>query len=161
MSANAKSKLSKPGLELRDYALSFPDTVEAWPWDERVIKVNKKVFVFINVSEEKFNIGVKLPFSNGAALMMPFAEPSAYNLGKSGWVTCRFQPNEELPLDLLKSWIAESYRAIAPQKLIKQLDQSSGAGPAPVFPPPSAKAAKRSRSKSATKSKSKSKSKRG
>lgn len=55
------------------------------------------------------------------ALDLPFAEPTGYGLGKSGGVSARFAKVSEVPLDLLKAWIDESYRAIAPKKLVKML----------------------------------------
>ena len=45
--------------------------------------------------------------------------------GRSGWVTIKVQPDEAPPLALIKEWIDESYRAIAPKKLIKELDAGS------------------------------------
>ncbi len=110
---------------LRDYALTFPEAYEEFPWNERVIKVNKKIFAFVGILPEPWNVfrlGVKLPQSNGDALMFPFAEPMGYGLGKSGWVTLTFAAGEDVPLDMLKTWIAESYRALAPKKLIADLD---------------------------------------
>jgi hypothetical protein len=52
-----------------------------------------------------------------------WAEPAGYGLGRSGWITARFGPDDELELDLLKRWIAESYRAVAPKKLGKLLPE--------------------------------------
>ena len=43
------------------YALSFPEAAEDWPWDERVIKVRGKIFVFLGMVEETLRVGVKLP----------------------------------------------------------------------------------------------------
>jgi hypothetical protein len=42
-------------------------------------------------------------------------------LGKSGWVTASFGPRDKPPLDLLAFWLAESYRAIAPKKLLDSI----------------------------------------
>ena len=39
--------------------------------------------------------------------------------------TIKVQPDEAPPLALIKEWIDESYRAIAPKKLIKELDAGS------------------------------------
>ncbi len=58
------------------------------------------------------------------AVDLPFAEPTGYGLGKSGWVTASFTKVADVPLDLLKSWIDESYRAIAPKKLVKLLESA-------------------------------------
>jgi hypothetical protein len=54
-------------------------------------------------------------------VILPFVTPTAYGLGKSGWVSARFLAGEKLPVDLLKAWIDESYRAQAPKKLLKTL----------------------------------------
>lgn len=64
--------------------------------------------------------------------MLPFSSPTAYGLGKSGWVTATFALKDAPPVDLLKAWIDESYRAQAPKKLIAQLDTDGGA---PAKPP--------------------------
>ena len=112
---------------LRAFALGLPGAYEEFPWGERVIKVNKKVFVFFGLVEDqakRLMVGVKLPQTGIYALQMPFVQPSGYNLGKHGWVTAQYPPGENLPLDLLMEWIEESYRTIAPKRLVAQLDQA-------------------------------------
>jgi predicted DNA-binding protein (MmcQ/YjbR family) len=109
---------------LREFALGLPEAYEEFPWGERVVKVNKKIFVFLGVeadADKGVNFNVKLPVSNADALNFPFTMPSRYNLGKSGWVSIRFPPDEDPPVDLFRGWIKESYRAVAPKKLIAQL----------------------------------------
>jgi hypothetical protein len=44
-----------------------------------------------------------------------------YGLGKSGWVSAKFADGDKPPVDMLKAWIDESYRAQAPKKLVKTL----------------------------------------
>jgi len=62
-------------------------------------------------------------------LMLPFCKPTAYGLGKSGWVSASFPENKVPSVEMLKQWIDESYRAQAPKKFLKQLDQvQAGAG---------------------------------
>ena len=41
-------------------------------------------------------------------------------LGKAGWVTARFEKSEDVPVDLLKQWIDESYTAVAPKRGLKE-----------------------------------------
>jgi predicted DNA-binding protein (MmcQ/YjbR family) len=109
---------------LRAYALGLPEAEEAFPWGERVIKVNKKVFVFFGLMEDldkRLMVGVKLPQTGIYALQMPFVQASGYNLGKHGWVTARIAPGEQVPLDLLMEWIEESYCAVAPRRLVARL----------------------------------------
>jgi predicted DNA-binding protein (MmcQ/YjbR family) len=114
-------------LRLRDYALRFPEANEEFPWGERVIKVRGKIFAFLGRVEGTLRLGVKLPVSAEMALTLPFCEPSRYGLGRAGWVTARFGVDDELPMDLLKEWIAQSYRAVAPKRLVKALAEAEKA----------------------------------
>jgi predicted DNA-binding protein (MmcQ/YjbR family) len=124
---------------LREFALSLPGAHEDFPWGERVAKVGKKVFVFLGhadadkaaASAKKsehvgepggLSLSVKLPRSRLEALSLPFASPTGYGLGKAGWVSARFGRRDRPPLELLIAWIEESYRAVAPKKLVKELE---------------------------------------
>ena len=107
---------------LRKYALTFPDAVEEFPWGERVIKVRGKIFVFLGVVEGALRVGVKLPTSFEMALTLPYASPSGYGLGRAGWVTARFTARQKPDVALLRGWIEQSYRAVAPKKLAAKLD---------------------------------------
>ena len=101
------------------YALGYPEAWEDNPWGERVAKVGKKVFVFLGVaSARELSLSVKLPSSREVALSLPFATPTGYGLGKSGWVTARFVGGEAVPREMLEAWIDESYCAVAPKKLM-------------------------------------------
>ena len=121
--AGQKPKPATPDeAALREHALSYPEAYEEFPWGERAMKVNGKVFVFLSYHEENLYVTAKLPVSGPTELLLPFASPTGYGLGKSGWVTARFGPGEEIPLPLLKGWIDESYRAIAPKKLLAKLE---------------------------------------
>jgi len=113
--------LEGAGAALRAFALAYPETAEEFPWDHYAFKVRKKTFVFLSSGDEGLSLSVKLPLSSVAALSLPFAEPTGYGLGKSGWVTARFPEAEEAPVELLSQWIDESYRAIAPRKLVARL----------------------------------------
>src|SRR5262249_30619592 len=99
------------------FALGFPEAYEDHPWGEVVAKVKKKVFVFLGIADGALGISVKLPESASIALSLPFVSPTGYGLGKSGWVTARFGPKDRVPMDVLKRWIEESYRAVAPRGL--------------------------------------------
>jgi predicted DNA-binding protein (MmcQ/YjbR family) len=118
-------KIKEAQEELLKYALSFPEAYEDHPWGELVLKVNKKIFVFMGVPEthkECLGLGVKLPMSGNVALQYSFIEPMGYGLGRSGWVSIRCCKEEELPpLELFQFWIEESYRSIAPKKLLVKL----------------------------------------
>jgi predicted DNA-binding protein (MmcQ/YjbR family) len=106
---------------LRKHALAYPETHEAFPWGERVVNVKGKVFIFMYGQPKTLSVTVKLPASHDFALMFPFAERTGYGLGKSGWVTSRLAAGSTLPLELLKEWIDESYRAVAPKSLVDEI----------------------------------------
>ena len=120
----AKKTLESMELELRDYAMSFPEAHEDFPWGHRAIKVKGKAFVFLGGEKnaKELSLSLKLPSSRDMAVDLPFAEPTGYGLGKSGWVSASFTKVSEVPMDLMRAWIDESYRAIAPKKLVKSLD---------------------------------------
>lgn len=117
-----KATKNRHELALRRFALGFPETIEEFPWGHRAFKVKKKTFLFLAADASGLSLSVKLPESRGIALTLPFAQPTGYGLGKSGWVTASFPGRRKPPLDLLKEWIEESYRAIAPKKLVAFLD---------------------------------------
>ncbi|HEY6056696.1 MAG TPA: MmcQ/YjbR family DNA-binding protein [Candidatus Limnocylindrales bacterium] len=103
--------------ELLAFALQFPEAYLDQPWGEDVVKVRGRIFVFLGAAGPDLGIGVKLPLSSYLATSQPFAKPMAYGLGKAGWVSTRFGPGDDPPLELLRDWIDESYRAVAPRKL--------------------------------------------
>jgi predicted DNA-binding protein (MmcQ/YjbR family) len=112
-------KLANLAKKLRDYALGFPETTEAFPWGESAFKVKGKTFVFMRADPNDLSFSIKLAKSVKKALALPGSEPTHYGLGAKGWVTLR--PTAETPLDLLLSFVDESYRAIAPKRVLDQL----------------------------------------
>lgn len=111
---------------LRKRALGYPETREDFPWGHSAFKVKNKAFVFLYADAEGCSLSVKLPESNSLALQLPFAEPTGYGLGKSGWVSAGFKAKDKLPLPLLADWIDESYRAVAPKRLLVQAGEKRG-----------------------------------
>ncbi len=105
---------------LRAFALRFPGAAEDFPWGERVVKADGKVFVFLGLDPVRggpMSFSVKLPESGEEARELPFVRPTGYGLGRAGWVTATFEPPAVPPVELLCAWIEESYRAVAPKKL--------------------------------------------
>ena len=108
-------------------ALAFPEAYEEFPWGHRAIKVKGKAFLFLSNGinpDGAFSLSLKLPLSGKLALSLPFASPTEYGLGKSGWVTARFYQKDAVPIDMLADWVDESYRAIAPKKLVARLEDA-------------------------------------
>lgn len=115
----ANPPLTVEGDALRCHALGLPQAHEDNPWGHAAIKVRGKVFVFLASEDGGLSVSVKLPDSAGPALLLPFASPTGYGLGKSNWVSARFAAGERVPVELIQEWIEESYRAIGPKKLVK------------------------------------------
>jgi predicted DNA-binding protein (MmcQ/YjbR family) len=126
-------------MTLRNFAMSYPEAHEDFPWGERVIKVKGKVFLFLGKGGD-LGLSVKLPSSGLIALDLPFTSPTAYGLGKSGWVTAQFGPKDKPPMDVLRAWIDESYRAVAPKKLAASLGDGPPVAKAAAKKRPGAKA---------------------
>ena len=47
------------------------------------------------------------------------SQPDSYSLGSNGWLSGKFAKGEGPPAKLLHAWIEESYRALAPKKLVR------------------------------------------
>ena len=106
-------------------ALGYPATTEDFPWGERAIKVGGKAFLFMRAEGGTVSFSVKLPRSGAEALEESFTEPTHYGLGKHGWVTASVDSTRDVPLELFRDWIEESYRTVAPKRVIAQLDGKS------------------------------------
>jgi hypothetical protein len=133
MAAKKKGPSDDALRELRAFGLSYPEAHTKSPWPGHMdLAVRDKTFAYLSVEGEPLGISCKLPQSSVSALMLPFTKPTEYGLGKSGWVSARFAPGDAPPIDLLKAWIDESYRAQAPKKLVALLDAGGGAQAAPA-----------------------------
>jgi predicted DNA-binding protein (MmcQ/YjbR family) len=105
------------------YALGFPGAHEDHPWDEDVAKVGSKIFVFLGMEDSpEPGMTVKLRESHEQALSVPGAAPAGYGLARSGWVSVPFGERTP-PLAILKDWVEESYRVVAPKRLVAELDE--------------------------------------
>jgi predicted DNA-binding protein (MmcQ/YjbR family) len=106
---------------LHDVALAYPEATLDYPWGEMAFKVNKKVFLFLGIGRARVSGSVKLPLSAVDALSLPNTSPTGYGLGKYGWVSFSLPQDEPLDLETLRAWVDESYRAVAPKRLVKLL----------------------------------------
>ena len=115
---------------MRDRALGYPESEESFPWGERAIKVKGKTFLFMRLTDTELSFSVKLPQTGMQALALPFAKPTEYGLGRHGWVTVRLTKATKDLADQSMAWIDESYRAVAPKRVVAALDN-----PAPTTVP--------------------------
>ena len=113
------NKITAIAKKLRNHALAYPATTEAFPWGESAFKVKGKTFVFMRADPGQLSFSVKLSMSRKQALALPGSEPTHYGLGAKGWVTLR--PNAKSSLNLLLSFVDESYRAVAPKRVLAEL----------------------------------------
>ena len=113
---------------LRLHALGLPGAYEDFPWGESVAKVNKKVFAFLGRPDEGTpqTIALKLGDAHDYALSLPGASEVGYGLGRAGWVSVPVGAGAP-PIELLREWVEESYRLVAPKKLSAQLDPETPA----------------------------------
>jgi predicted DNA-binding protein (MmcQ/YjbR family) len=117
---------------VRKFALSLPSAAEDFPWGEAVIKVRTKpgvpswrkdgegvlgpMFVWLG----KHAISVRLRRSREAAIALAGATPTTHSgLGQWGWVDV---PIDSVDVELLYDWVEESYREVAPKRLVAALD---------------------------------------
>jgi predicted DNA-binding protein (MmcQ/YjbR family) len=133
---------------LREFGLAYPGAHLKSPWPGHAdLAVKDKTFAYLPTEGEPFSISCKLPSSSQIALLLPYAAPTAYGLGKSGWVTATPPPGTPIDVAMFEQWIDESYRAQAPKSLVKQLATTPASG----SPPASAAAKKPATKKPATK----------
>ena len=111
--------LEKFAESMRKVALAYPETYEEQPWGDRVVKVRGKIFFFCGTHNGLLYATVKVPKSGRELLKRPYAEPTHYGMGKHGWVTLKFDSEKKVPVEELRGWIDESFRAIAPKKLVE------------------------------------------
>ncbi|WP_328535702.1 MmcQ/YjbR family DNA-binding protein [Streptomyces sp. NBC_00344] len=112
--------------KVRQFALALPGASEEFPWGETVVKVNKKIFVFLGVTDGSSPLGVGAKLTGAQAhahaLSSPGAAPSGYGLGAAGWVRVPLDRKGAPSAAVLCDWVEESYRVVATRRLIAELD---------------------------------------
>ncbi len=106
--------------QLRVRALALPETSEGTSCVNRAFKVRKKNFLFVGEKPELVKVMLRLDASLEEARAM---EDPRIEVGKNGWVTVRFRPDDVPDADLLAAWVVESFRTLGPKTLVRQLDE--------------------------------------
>jgi predicted DNA-binding protein (MmcQ/YjbR family) len=106
------------------FAAGMPEAWEDHPWGETVYKVGTKVFVFFGALETETGLRftVKLRDSHDEAMAFVWTTPAGYGLDRGGWVTCAAP--DDTPIEMICGWVEESYRAVAPKRLVALLDEA-------------------------------------
>lgn len=102
---------------LRDAAIGHPDTTEGVACEgtaveKRTVKTGGKAFLFLGPADAMLKLADSLAEAEGLAL----ADPDHYRVGAHGWVTVRFDPDADPPIERLVRWIGESRRTVATPK---------------------------------------------
>ena len=113
--------------DVRAFSLRLPEAFEDFPWGAPAIKVatgSKWPPVFLGLGRrdaDRIGVYVKLTESYEQALALARARPTkSSGLGQWGRLTIPLPIDD---LELLYDWVDESYRNVAPQRLIAQLDR--------------------------------------
>ena len=122
---------------IREFALGLPAAEEDFPWGEPVIKVRRRpgvppwrkekegvygpMFLWLGLRDAANpSVHVKLTRSHEEAMAIAGATPTTISgLGQWGWLAV---PLDEVDIGLLCDWVDESYRNVAPMRLVAVLD---------------------------------------
>lgn len=116
-------KSTKPVAALRKIALAYPETEEGSSCNKISFKAGNKAFLYVGDNGDYYSIMLKLVASYQEAEVLASRFPKIYHPGKAGWVNAVFTPPEAPPRGLLKLWIDESFRALAPKKIVAILPE--------------------------------------
>ena len=102
--------------QIRELALSLPETYEDEPWGHPVFKVaDNRMFASMSEVEEAVLLTVKLTAEEREmAHLLPFVSRARY-VGRYGWITA--EVTDEESLDAALEWVRESYWLKAPAEL--------------------------------------------
>jgi predicted DNA-binding protein (MmcQ/YjbR family) len=108
--------------ELRQLALSLPETYEDEPWGHPVFKVaDNKMFASMSVASECVQLTVKLTAEEREiAQLLPYVSTARW-VGRYGWVTAEVTDDESL--DAALEWIRESYWLKCPPHLKSAVEE--------------------------------------
>ncbi|MER7461419.1 MmcQ/YjbR family DNA-binding protein [Streptomyces sp. NPDC097981] len=113
---------------VREFARRLPEAAEEFPWgpEDCVVKVNKKIFVFLGNADGPLSPGLSVKLKDealhGHAMTAPGAEPTGYGLGRAGWVSVPLGEKGAPSLEVLCEWVEESYRTVALKRHLRELD---------------------------------------
>ena len=116
--------------ELLTYGLSLPETDLAPPRRDpdpfRYLRVAGKGFAWFGGRDEhpdELILTVKLPISAEMVAGLPFVQESSGWHKRNNWVTARFGSDDDVlaEMETLKAWMRQSYLAVAPRRLARQV----------------------------------------
>jgi hypothetical protein len=123
----SKSAIARAEAQLTAFGLSLPETSAApgWPPTRALYFRKKMFFVFGDRNEQPGHLTMimKLPVSAEMVQDLYFVQESKGWFRQHNWVIARFGPDDDImaEIDTLKGWLVQSYCAIAPKKLARQV----------------------------------------
>jgi hypothetical protein len=113
---------------LRKLCLGLPEAVERETWEEPTYRVREKIFAMQHHGTTG-TLAVWCKGGPGVQEMLVNGEPDRYfvppYLGHKGWIGIRLEG--EIDWDEVEDLVIESYRLIAPKRLVKELDAGTPA----------------------------------
>lgn len=106
---------------LRAAALALPETSEGTSCVNRAFKVRKKNFLFVGEKPEGVRVMLKLGEALPEAEALATDRPEQVSVGKGGWVTLTFPADRAPDREMLKRWVVESFRTLAPKTLARRV----------------------------------------
>jgi predicted DNA-binding protein (MmcQ/YjbR family) len=113
---------------LRELCLSFPEATEKVAWGDPTWRVRKRIFAMQKGNYEGGRPSVWLKGGEGAQAMLVQADPARFfvpgYVGNKGWIGIYLDG----PVDwgMVGDLVTESYRLIAPVRLVASLTEASG-----------------------------------
>jgi hypothetical protein len=123
----SKSPIARAEAQLTAFGLTLPETSAApgWPPTRALYFRRKMFFVFGDRKEEPGHLTMimKLPVSAGMIQDLYFVQESKGWFRQHNWVIARFGPDDDImaEIETLKGWLVQSYCAITPKKLARQV----------------------------------------
>jgi hypothetical protein len=113
---------------LRDLCLTYPQTSEEIKWENPVFLVHGRIFVLVSHVEPD-RVGLWLKAGKGVQEAFVGADPDRYfrppYLGPKGWLGAWISPECQPIWPVIEDLIDESFRLVAPKRVIALLDPPS------------------------------------
>jgi len=108
--------------QIRELALSLPESYEDAPWGFPVFKLTgNRMFAWMIVRETEIEVTVKLTREEREiAHLLPYVSIARY-VGRYGWISARI--TDEETLDNALEWIRESWWLKAPKHLRSAVEE--------------------------------------
>lgn len=117
---------------LTAFGLRLPETSRSRGWaTTRTLLVKGRMFgIFGDKGEadDALTLIVKLPVSAEMVQDLPFVRASKGWFKQHDWVIAHFDADDDIAAEMgtLKSWLVQSWRAMAPKRLVKAFDAPGG-----------------------------------